>query len=1299
VARSRRQRILIAFATVVAAVLVAVGTLLLYATHVDLGHHRERVERLVSQATGYTLEIGDLHVDLDLRGASTLEARDVTLTNPGFEPEPRLVALDHLVLEIELWPLLENRIHVHDAKLNGGEVLVRGDPDHGVNWVPVRDTSRRPRSGPVRVPAIIVDRAVITSVTTTVDLPGLPRPLTIDADQLEASTDPTDMVRLELEGTLNGEPLAAEGAIGPLAGIIVAGEIRPDLEIRLAGATASATGRISDLTHLTGIDLQVHGAGPDIDRITDVFGLPSLEGGEFSLTAVLTPAVDGTRIDADVALGTLAAWIDGSIDSLIRPSLVDVTVAASGPDLAAAAALAGLHGAPHDSFDLRGGIRWAGFPVTFDAVDVRVGSNTLTIDGTLGAPPALSGSEIDLTGGGPDMSALLSLAGIRFPAVPYRIDGRLRRLDEGVAIEEFDAEVGADRLTITGRVGEWPGLEGTDLEVRASGPSLEPYRAFAGVDLPADPYELAAEVVPTSRGIRIATTAMRVGSAAGSVVGEIVTEGGLSGTRLQVDIAGDDLTELHWAHGLDGLPSTSFRVAGTVELASRRLRLDGVRGRVGDVELDVDGSLVLAAGTVGSKLDLMAAGPDASWVMDLFGLDKVPAWPFQVAGTVGVTESGITIDDVAVALGDLTGHATGLVTSRERRVGSRLRIDLSGPRLADIETMLGMTGLPESSFSLTGTVHAEPDGYRLDDTVTIVGPNRLTVDGILATSPDFVGTSLELELGGPDLASLGRLIAGWTDLPDLPPEPYTVSTSVIVDPTGYDIQDLVVTLGDAHATVSGRLGRPPELIGTDLTIQSRGPNASLVTAVTGVSVPVAPFNVDGRVERTTDGYRFSDLRVRLADYHLRLDGALGEPPRFVGSDLRVAADGPSLALLAQLSRIGDLPDLSYQVNGHVLGSPRRFRIDDLDVTLGRSDVRGTLSLDLEARPRLRVDLESDMVDLGQLARDRADRIQANANDGGPFQPQPLGRVFSDEPFEFELLNRLDAGIFWRVSTLRSLSTSASDVDLAVSLEDGRLTVGPVDAVGEHGGRLHGRLLLEPAADGHRIELQLALRGAKADLTNRGRGSGRDPTMADLVVDLDGHGRTPHEAASRANGDVIVSLAGGEVDSSIVDMIGADIIVSILDALNPFTGAGSETVGLECAVFVVDVNDGQVLAEPIAIKTDNVTVVGHGAIDLDTEDLDFEWVTKPRKGFGVSASTLTNPYVKLGGTLAEPALEVKPAQAMISTGVAVATAGLSLLGKGLYDRVTSEGKVCEKALEEAQRRLRGEAPRRRSKLFR
>jgi len=61
-------------------------------------------------------------------------------------------------------------------------------------------------------------------------------------------------------------------------------------------------------------------------------------------------------------------------------------------------------------------------------------------------------------------------------------------------------------------------------------------------------------------------------------------------------------------------------------------------------------------------------------------------------------------------------------------------------------------------------------------------------------------------------------------------------------------------------------------------------------------------------------------------------------------------------------------------------------------------------------------------------------------------------------------------------------------------------------------------------------------------------------------------------------------------------------------------------------------------------------------------------------------------------LSSPSLDARPMEAMASTGAAVATAGLTLLLRGLYDRLTAEKKVCVKALEVARRQEQQRAAR-------
>ena len=157
-----------------------------------------------------------------------------------------------------------------------------------------------------------------------------------------------------------------------------------------------------------------------------------------------------------------------------------------------------------------------------------------------------------------------------------------------------------------------------------------------------------------------------------------------------------------------------------------------------------------------------------------------------------------------------------------------------------------------------------------------------------------------------------------------------------------------------------------------------------------------------------------------------------------------------------------------------------------------------------------------------------------------------------------------------------------------------------------------------------------------------------------------------------------------MNSSAIDFINADLLVTVLETFNPFA-ADDRPTELQCGVGLLSVENGLVTLGPMAVQSDRMTMLGAGTIDLTTEALNLEWVSKPRKGIGLSASVVTNDYIKIGGTLSQPALELQSLKALASTGTAVATLGASLVGKGLWNRITAERKVCKRARKEVKRR--------------
>jgi hypothetical protein len=467
-----------------------------------------------------------------------------------------------------------------------------------------------------------------------------------------------------------------------------------------------------------------------------------------------------------------------------------------------------------------------------------------------------------------------------------------------------------------------------------------------------------------------------------------------------------------------------------------------------------------------------------------------------------------------------------------------------------------------------------------------------------------------------------------------------------------------------------------------------------MTALTGVTIPVAPFRVRGRVQRDDESFRFDRLSLQLGTYTADAHGSLGEPPHFVGTDLELRASGPSLELIGELAGRKQLPAQPFRIAGRFEGTPERFTTEGLEIFVGESDLRGKLEVDIRAKPSITVEVVSDLLDLSSYLKPLDEVVDAEAEEMAEARPDSRRKVISNQPIDFSPLQRADAAVDITIGTLQFPIKVFHDVKVAAKLADGRLGVERLAAVGRGEGRMEGSFVLEPEGAGFHLHTDLSMRQIRLDVQGSDVDRAAQPPI-DIDINLDAAGTTPHELASSADGAIQLVIGQGVMDSRVLDLITADILLTLLNAFNPFAKQDAATE-MQCGVFLVSVEDGLAVLEPMAAQSDKMTMLGKGRIDLGTEKLNLEWITKPRKGIGLSASMLTNPYIRLGGTLSEPSVQLKEAEAVVSTGAAVATMGLSLVAKGMLDRVTAEKKVCKKAIEEIEQRVDGSAKNRKRK---
>ena len=972
----------------------------------------------------------------------------------------------------------------------------------------------------------------------------------------------------------------------------------------------------------------------------------------------------------------------------LAPGAAELEVSVDGPDLARTLARLGRPSTLTGAFRLRGR-----FSPAADGVDAEVegtvGEVDLAARGTVSNLTSLERLDLRIEAAGPDASVVGAWLGVKgLPPRPFELTGAVRRAAGRLSLGDARVRVATTSLTVAGELGAPPRYAGTDLAFRAAGSDLSELSSLAGVALPAGPFELSGRWLRRAELLELEAVELRFRDALIRVAGLLGEPPRLLELGLTVDASGPDLARFSEIAGTE-LPPRPFELRGRVTRAGSAFRLDGVAGRIGDDVVSGGGRLVPAKRLAGSELDLRVAGPDLAAFGASVGLRGVPAQPFEVKGRLRVAPDGYDLEGIEAVIGRLSGALEGRVGAPSARDGTSLSGRVAGPALSDLAAWGLPGGLPTEPFSIAGRIRLEGGVVSAEGLVVSAGGDRAEVDGVLGALPDLDRLDAVVDASGPSLAALGRFSAA-ARVPAparLPAEAWAVAGRVRRSAPGIELHGVRAKLGATAITVAGRVGSGADLRGTDLRFEAEGPDASLLAQLAGIALPAGRFAAGGQVARTETGLVSEGVSLALGDARAQVSGTLGTEPDRAGTDLQVDVSGPDLAAaLGSIPGLGRLPAEAFSVSAQLSGGAGRLTASRLSARLGANDLEGRLSVRLGDRPFVEGDLRSRRLSVPELL--------AGFGAGPPAAP-PLAatepdargkgeRLLSEDPLPFDTLRELDGTLRLEAGELWLPGLALRDVVLAGDLREGALRVDRAEGTGAHGGRARASLLLEPLGDGYRLRAVGRLEGGRL-VVAAARVSPEESPPLDLELDLRGEGRSLHEAAANGEGRILAILGSGQIPNQSAGLGKTGFVRTLLDALNPFRKSSDRTA-LECAIAFVDLTGGRAVVEPIVARTDKMAIVGRGVVEFDTEAIDFSWTVKPRRGVGVTRGSIANSYVKLGGTLASPRLDLKPLEAVTSTGAAVATAGLTILSRGIYDRITAEGEVCVKALAEARQQL-------------
>ena len=628
-----------------------------------------------------------------------------------------------------------------------------------------------------------------------------------------------------------------------------------------------------------------------------------------------------------------------------------------------------------------------------------------------------------------------------------------------------------------------------------------------------------------------------------------------------------------------------------------------------------------------------------------------------------------------------------------------------GPGTADLLAISGKGRIGEYPATVKGDVgplHALFSGRDIRMSIEAgVGNLRLDVEGGVGRLKPLDGADLTLKVENPDLGTMLQKL----QLPALATGAMSVEAR-LKDQGDLTQVDVAAKLGDIEVKAEGTLltlGLP----GSDLRFSASVADAGRLAAVFDVTgLPKEALSVSGHVVSSRKEIRLDGITAKLAGAEAKADGSL-RAGRDRGADIRFALTAESLARL----RAG-LPEVPFAARGSYTASRDAIEVKDIRTTLGKNEISGWAKVRRTGRKSAEIELSSPRLDLTPLVKKEADAGAAEGGSPDTAAPKPAGTlteapapgpsgkaspaagqepagkkpkgkyVFGEVPLPLGELGTSDVKLHIVAAEVALDAGLLKDVDGTMVVDGGKLRL-EWRARGAFEGTLEGSLTLAPSGDGSAdLNLDVAMKNVRAGL---GGGEGVEPSevpATSVEARLQARGGSPRQMAASANGKVLVTQGPGKVKSGLIGMFGSGIVTQLASKLNPFSAKDPYTK-LDCSVTRVDVVDGQMKVEPVLMQAEKVTVTAGGKVDLRTEELVFDFNTRPRKGVGVSPGMFTNPFIKLDGTLANPRLGVG-AKGVTSGGLAAATAGASIVAKGIVDRIAGEANLCQSTLEEATR---------------
>ncbi|MGI9237674.1 MAG: AsmA family protein [Woeseiaceae bacterium] len=910
-------------------------------------------------------------------------------------------------------------------------------------------------------------------------------------------------------------------------------------------------------------------------------------------------------------------------------------------------------------------------------VQAKVGQFLASTEGSFRDLFKLEGPNIHAVMQGP--SAERALARFGLPALARGpVDIELAIADDSGGVEvHVEGEFGDLTTDIVGQAQSLTAIDDLELSVDLRGPNLKALgELFDAGFLPPTEFIVDGEISTSGGSLRTQSLVFTAGDTRLEIEGKLAPETIDPDARLNLLASGPALNDFLPPSLAERVPSGAFEIRAIATGELRQPELQRLTVKLADHEVIIDGKIPLDGDVEGFDTAVSAKGPDFDQIVGPWIGEDIAAEPYQLDAKVSNAGQGFILKDLTLALTSAQIAMTGSSGTLPGFNGLDASIKLNGDDLEDILEPWTDLAVPALPFDLNGTLRKSNGALQLTNVVYHLGGLRGSLDGTTGTLPSLDGLRINTSLTGTDFSELKALVAD-QDAEDLyfPAADFETHSALSKTSAGWFLDSWRIRVGETHLEMNGALGDFENADGIDVDFTASGPDLRLYVPDSNLDVAV-PYEFKGGMKIGDTAIELQEVDLRVGETTAWLDGRLPTSDQLMNAEFDVRVAGPNLERFAQAINIQGLPADAFRFEGAMKRSGQAYRIENLTAVVGDNDLGGELGLEIGDKLRITGQLESGKLNLTELFGDEEEDKDEETVVDAP----PPDRLIPDTPLPLDLLDVADLDVTLRLHQFDSGYFEVGTVELTAVAANDELHIDTSRASLSHGGTLTSSLDLTRTAD-NRADVKLSAVATQFEFqppVDR-EGTAIDRPPKDLELELFGSGGTIRELAAGANGSVDLRVGKGELDNQLRGLLTGDFLKQLLSAINPLSKTSKRT-NLSCGFLEIDVVNGMATTRALGFQTDQLAVASIGTVNLATEALDLSFRVKQREGIGVSLAGVINPYIKVGGTLAKPALTIDTKRGLLSGTFAVLTGGLSILAKGAWDRYLSQDNYCEVVLE-------------------